>query len=126
LANKPVQTSILQNAFENTATPASRSKTGLGWLSFIKNKYLLAGSFFLVWMLFFDPKDIGNVLSKKSKYNELKESEQRLNMQIAETKAELGQLKNSAQTIEKYAREKFLMKKDNEDLFIIPDENTAK
>jgi cell division protein FtsB len=115
----------LNQSTKNTTTPESRLKTGLGWFSFIRNKYLLAGSFFLVWMLFFDPKDIGNVISKKKKYNELKESEQRLSAQIAETKAELGQL-NTAQTIEKYAREKYLMKRDNEDLFIIPDENTAK
>jgi cell division protein FtsB len=36
----------------------------------------------------------------------------------------LGQLKNNAQTIEKYAREKYLMKKDNEDLFILSQSDT--
>ncbi|HMO61319.1 MAG TPA: septum formation initiator family protein [Ferruginibacter sp.] len=110
---------------ENTAAPKLRTNGGLGRLGFLKNKYLLAGSFFLVWMLFFDPKDIGTVMSKKSKYNALKESELQLSKQISETKQELGQLKNSAQTIEKYAREKYLMKKDNEDLFIVPDEKAA-
>ena len=40
--------------------------------------------------------------------------------QIAETKKELDFLITNAQTIEKYARERYMMKKDNEDLFILP------
>jgi cell division protein FtsB len=70
-------------------------------------------------MLFFDPKDIGTVVGRWKKYNELKTSEQHLTEQINQTKKELAQLKTNAQTIEKYAREKYLMKKDNEDLFVI-------
>jgi cell division protein FtsB len=38
---------------------------------------------------------------------------------IKETRGELDLLKTNAQTIEKYAREKYYMKKDNEDLFIV-------
>ena len=94
--------------------------------SLLKNKYFIAGVFFLVWMLFFDPKDIGSEYSKKGKYNELQKSEGELLEKINETKLELGQLKNSARTIEKYAREKYLMKKDNEDLFIVADVKIAK
>ncbi len=86
--------------------------------SFLKNKYLLAGSFFIVWMSFFDPKDWSNEFNRKSKLSELQKSEEKLSVLISATKSELGQLKTNAQTIEKYAREKYLMKKDNEDLFI--------
>ena len=85
----------------------------------MKNKYLLAGAFFLVWMLFFDPKDVSSSVNRWNKYSELQESERKLMGQIDNTKAELGQLKNNARTIEKYAREKYQMKKDNEDLFIV-------
>jgi cell division protein DivIC len=49
----------------------------------------------------------------------LQKSEQHLTKTILETKQELDQLKTNAQTIEKYARENYLMKKDNEDLFIV-------
>lgn len=94
--------------------------------SWIKNKYLITLVFFLAWMLFFDPKDIGTEYSKKRKYNDLQKSENQLLKKITETKTELGQLKSSAQTIEKYAREKYLMKKDNEDLFIVEGEAEAK
>jgi len=70
-------------------------------------------------MFFFDPKDIHSDLSRREKLKELQKSEQHLTQQITETKAELKQLETNAQTIEKYAREKYLMKKDNEDLFIV-------
>lgn len=98
---------------------------GMGRLYFLKNKYLLAAGFFVIWMLFFDPKDWSNEIRRKVKYDDLQKSEQKLTELIKDTKQELGQLKNNAQTIEKYAREKYLMKKDNEDLFIIssPDAN---
>ncbi len=85
----------------------------------LKNKYLLAGCFFIVWMVFFDPKDWGLAVDKSLKLKELQKSEEHLTKTIKETKEELYQLKTNAQTIEKYAREKYLMKKDNEDLFIM-------
>jgi cell division protein DivIC len=87
--------------------------------SWLKNKYLLTGVFFAVWMVFFDPKDILSDLERRDKLNELQTSELHLKEQITGAKKELDLLKNNAQSIEKYAREKYLMKKDNEDLFIV-------
>jgi len=49
----------------------------------------------------------------------LKKNEQHMNQLIATTRQELEQLKTNAQTIERYARERYMMKKDNEDLFIV-------
>ena len=85
----------------------------------LKNKYLLAGSFFVIWMFFFDPKDIASDFTRKNKLNELQNSEEHLKQLITESHNELDQLKNNAQSIEKYAREKYMMKKDNEDLYIL-------
>ena len=87
--------------------------------SWLKNKYLLAGTFFLVWMMFFDPKDFTYNFALTEKFKNLQKSEFHIEQQIVETKKEQDLLKTNAQTIEKYAREKYLMKKDNEDLFII-------
>ena len=87
--------------------------------SWLKNKYLLTGTFFVIWMLFFDPKDILSDFERRDKLNELQTSELHLKQQITDAKQELGLLKNNALSIEKYAREKYLMKKDNEDLFIV-------
>ena len=91
-----------------------------------KNKYLLAGTFFLVWMLFFNEKDFISEFKRQDKLRALQKNEQQLSETIKDTKQELTQLKTNAQTIEKYAREKYLMKKDNEDLFIISSGETNK
>lgn len=91
-------------------------------LVFAKNKYLVAILCFLVWMIFFDPKDWSLIAARREKLHDLEKNEQQLNKQIAETRTELNQLKTNAQTIEKYAREKYLMKKDNEDLFLVNEE----
>ena len=87
--------------------------------SWLKNKYLLTGAFFIIWMLFFDPKDILSDFERRDKLNELEKSQQHLKNLITESQTELDLLKNDAQSIEKYAREKYMMKKDNEDLFIV-------
>ena len=87
--------------------------------SWLKNKYLLAGAFFVVWMLFFDPKDLGSVFTRRAKLKSLQKTELHMNKEIADTYKELYLLKTNAQTIERYARENYMMKKDNEDLFIV-------
>lgn len=87
--------------------------------SWLKNKYLLTGAFFVIWMFFFDPKDILTGVERQSKLNELETSEKHLKQLITESHQELDLLQNNARSIEKYAREKYMMKKDNEDLFIV-------
>jgi hypothetical protein len=93
---------------------------------FLKNKYLIAGVFFLVWIFFFDPKDIPSSINRIETYKKLQQTELNLNKKIAETRKDLNLLKTNPQTIEKYARENYMMKKDNEDLFIIPPTQESK
>lgn len=90
-----------------------------GWL---KNKYLLTTLVFAVWLLFFDDRDI--ITTHFRHRNELKNLEQSRDyylQQIDATKKELDNLKLNPALMEKYAREKYWMKKDNEDLFILPE-----
>ena len=83
------------------------------------NKYLLAGTAFAIWMLFFDRNNLPLQIQKVQELNKLEKSEQLLSGQIMETREELNQLKNNPATLEKYAREKYMMKKENEDLYIV-------
>ena len=88
--------------------------------SFLKNKYLLTATGFTVWILFFDARDfITSHFKERGELLKLQQSEKYYEQQIAATKQELQQLKTNPAVLEKYAREKYLMKRDNEDLFRI-------
>jgi len=87
--------------------------------SWLKNKYLLTGVGFLVWIVFFDDRDLINNIHHRQELKELEMSRDQYLGQIKATKEELEQLKKNPALLEKYAREKYRMKKDNEDLFIV-------
>ena len=93
--------------------------------SWLKNKYLLTAVGFTVWILFFDSRDlITSHFRERSELQKLEKSKRYYEQQIAATKQELDQLKTNPAVLEKYAREKYLMKRDNEDLFLVREDNT--
>ena len=86
----------------------------------MKNKYLLAAGAFVVWMIFFDDRDIITThFRHRNELQRLQESRSYYQAEISGTRRELEQLRTDAGVLEKYAREKYRMKKDNEDLYII-------
>lgn len=88
--------------------------------SWLKSKYLLTVAGFAVWMLFFDDRDlITTHFRHPDELNKLEKSKKYYEQQIFTTRQELDQLKSNPALLEKYAREKFLMKRDNEDLFLV-------
>jgi cell division protein FtsB len=89
--------------------------------AWLRNKYFVAFGVFAAIMLFFDKNDVFTQSARSRQLNELQESRQYYLDRIASERKELEQLKSNPATLEKYAREKYLMKRDNEDLFIIPD-----
>jgi cell division protein DivIC len=93
--------------------------------SIFTNKYLITGIVFVTWMTFFDRNDITLQLRRIHELNKLQKSEKLMSDQIADTREELGLLKTNPQTLEKYARERYMMKKDNEDLFIITSDSSS-
>lgn len=87
--------------------------------AWMKNKYLLTGTVFIVWLLFFDDRDILTNVQHHRELKALEASRNHYNELIKTTKTELEQLQHNPAVLEKYAREKYRMKKDNEDLFIV-------
>ena len=73
-----------------------------------------------VWMLFFDERDVFTMQHHRQELRELQQSKKYYTDQINKEKTQLENLKMAA-TLEKYAREKYYMKRDNEDLFLIPE-----
>jgi cell division protein FtsB len=83
------------------------------------NKYLITGIAFAVWMMFFDRNDFPSQFRKYRELNKMEQNQKNMTLLISNTRKELQLLKTNPETLEKYAREKYMMKKDNEDLYIV-------
>ncbi len=89
------------------------------------NKYLVSLFAFAILMLFSDHNDLFIQADRNKQLHKLLKSKKFYENAIAKTKEELSTLQNNPTAIEKYAREKFYMKRDNEDLFIVQNEGEA-
>lgn len=87
-------------------------------LKFISNKYILVSLFFIVWMLFFDNYSYLETRVLDNEIDELENNKQYYQDEIKKDKQNIKILK-TPEMIEKYAREKYFMKKDSEDIYII-------
>ena len=90
---------------------------------FPKNFYAIAGLLFLTWMLFFDQNDFISQYRMNKKLNDLENEYSYYEEKMPEVLNESQALKNSSIQLEKFAREKYLMKKKTEEVFIIQEEN---
>lgn|SRR5688572_17828965 len=91
--------------------------------SWLKNKFFLTGMGFLVWMLFFDTQDLVTThIRQRQELERLEASRAYYTTETGTIREELKLMESDPALLEKYAREKYRMKRDNEDLFIIPDE----
>jgi cell division protein FtsB len=77
-------------------------------------------------MLFIDHNDIFMQIQRRKQLNDLVSSKHFYEQQIEQTRKNLADLQNNSAALEKYAREKFLLKRDNEDLFVISTEDSQK
>ena len=87
--------------------------------SFLRNKYLLTLTVFAVWMLFFDKNDVFTQLQRSSELSEIEDSKAYFSKKIEESKKFSQDIQSDAAAIEKFAREKYNMKRENEDLYLI-------
>lgn len=91
-------------------------------LPHLKNKYVIAILAFLVWMLFFDRNNFINQVRLVNTLNNLNDQKEFYQWEIKKDSAELHRLKTDTASLEKFAREKYLMKKENEDIYLIIDQ----
>lgn len=87
--------------------------------SWLRNKYFISFAAFCVIMLFLDKNDVFTQLDRTRELKNLRQSKQYYTARIEAERKELEGLKHNPAILEKYAREKYLMKRDNEELFII-------
>ena len=84
-----------------------------------KNFYFLVGFFFLLWMLLFDSNDIFTQLRLTNRQAELEEQRDFYQDEILEVQNDREALLTDDEQLEQLAREKYLMKKDSEDVYIV-------
>lgn len=85
----------------------------------LRNKYLLSLTVFAIWMLFFDRNDVFTQMQRKRELAEIEDSKTYFSQKIKESKKFSKDIQSDAAAIEKFARERYLMKRENEDLFLV-------
>ena len=89
-----------------------------GWFRFVSNKYVWALLFFAVWMIFLDNYSYFDHRMLNKQIEELEENKEYYEQEIRKDEENIKLLSNPDQ-VEKYAREKYYMKRDSEDIYII-------
>jgi cell division protein FtsB len=90
---------------------------------YVYNRYMFTFLGFLVWLTFFDKHDFILQHSYRNKLSDLKHERDYYMEQIEKNKAEMQELFTNNKNLEKFAREKYYMKRDNEDVFVFVDES---
>jgi cell division protein DivIC len=95
------------------------------FLAFLSNRYVLVLAFVAVWLIFLDNYSYFEHRILDKEIQELEDNKEYYIQEIKKDSTSIKQLKNAEQT-EKYAREKYFMKRDDEDIYIIEFEEDAK
>ena len=88
------------------------------WFKFISNKYVISLLFFFTWLLFLDNYSYLDHRILNQQIDELERQKNYYKDEISNDQKSIKQLKDPDQ-IEKFAREKYYMKKDSEEIYIV-------
>ncbi|HXI01210.1 MAG TPA: septum formation initiator family protein [Sphingobacteriaceae bacterium] len=94
--------------------------------SVLRNKYLIATVAFIAWMLFFDRNDFMSQYEYQTQLNKLEKEKEFYLKETEQVRSDLEGLTFNKEKLEKLAREKYLMKRENEDVFVIVKEEQKK
>jgi cell division protein DivIC len=86
---------------------------------FVKNKYLFTVVFFIVWVMFFDTYNLIDRSRNLKELRQLRDDKLFFSQELDLYKEQLNELFSTREQLEKFAREQYLMKRENEDVFVI-------
>ncbi|MGB0423430.1 MAG: FtsB family cell division protein [Flavobacteriales bacterium] len=89
------------------------------WKKIVQNKYVMASILFLVWVTFINDIDLIFIMKSRGELSEMKEQLEYYENQNATTSESLSEITSDKNTLERFAREQYFMKKSNEDIFVI-------
>ncbi|TAE71654.1 MAG: septum formation initiator family protein [Bacteroidetes bacterium] len=90
------------------------------------NFYLLSAIIFVSWMLFFDANDWITQYNRQKRLQKMEEEINFYKKRTEEVKADFRDLKNNSEVLERFAREKYYLKKPKEEVFILTEEQKLK
>lgn len=83
------------------------------------NRYFLAITAFVVWMTFFDTNSFKRQRLLNARISEIREMNAFYTSEIEKNNKAIDDLISDPEAIEKYGREKYLMKRDSEEIYIV-------
>lgn len=91
--------------------------------SFFANKYFLSVAIFFAWITFVNDIDLLFILRSKSEVKQLRQEVEQMKLENQNATAMLHDLQTNQATLEKFARETYMMKRDNEEVFVFREKN---
>jgi len=95
---------------------------GRWFLPKLRNKFFLTSVVFILWMLIFDSSNWIETFATRRRIKKLEEEKVYYLNKIEDDKKKIKELRTNAENLEKFAREQYLMKRPDEEIFIV-DEN---
>jgi cell division protein FtsB len=89
------------------------------------NRYFLVFVGFLAWMLFFDQRDFFLQRERKAELEKLEAAKKYYQDEINSTKKQLENLQSNPAAVEKYARERYLLRREGEEVYLFEDSNAS-
>jgi cell division protein DivIC len=85
----------------------------------MRNRYGAGIAVLVLWIMLFADYDLYTMFKLRRELSKMKDQHAHYAAEIAVTKEQLHQLNSDKILLEKFAREKYLMKRDNEDVFVL-------
>lgn len=89
----------------------------------LRNRYVLLLIGFIVYITFFDAHDLISQMQIRWKLHKINEEKHYIESELQNAKAQTIELSTNKIMLEKFAREQYRMKRENEDVFVILNEN---
>jgi len=98
---------------------------GKKWFKFLTNTYILVLTLFVIWMAFFDTNSLMIHMELRKEIRKLERQKEFLRDEIEKDQEILKKMSDEGE-LERLAREKYFMKKEKEEIFLIEYQDSTK
>lgn len=91
----------------------------------LRNRYVIAVLGLFVWLALFDRNDLWTTFKNQRELGRMHEQKEWYRAEIERSREHLNELSSNKRLLEKFARERYLMKRDNEDIFMLVPEKKS-